>query len=428
MENLFIDILGCSIETILLYYFYTKVLGPAKKNNLLVFIIYLLVGVYMFTLSSLPLTPQLRTLCAVIPCFAPIILYAQNWKVKILYAMVYLSIQVMSESFTKALALLFTTVFSLQINYTAGVLISKMIAFSAIIFFTTILHVKNIKLPHYLTSSLLLIPFFSLMLIYELREVFYFLDTPSAYLKYLLTIILLIASNFILFYLFEKNTELHSLKIKMLLQDTLLKEQKNYYENALTMYNRNRQLSHDFKNHLLLIDDYNLQEALTYISDLTAVSNSYSITFSGCQEVDAILTAKQNLAKKQSTLFDILELSIPYNLHITKEFAMILATSLDNALEATNKIANQSKRWIHILIRHDDTYLYLQIENSTADLVKIHNNTIASTKADKEKHGLGLISVQEIAASLNGKVKLFYQDNTFSITVMLKYKIDNSSN
>lgn len=172
MENLFIDILGCSIETILLYYFYTKVLGPAKKNNLLVFIIYLLVGVYMFTLSSLPLTPQLRTLCAVIPCFAPIILYAQNWKVKILYAMVYLSIQVMSESFTKALALLFTTVFSLQINYTAGVLISKMIAFSAIIFFTTILHVKNIKLPHYLTSSLLLIPFFSLMLIYELREVF----------------------------------------------------------------------------------------------------------------------------------------------------------------------------------------------------------------------------------------------------------------
>ena len=62
-----------------------------------------------------------------------------------------------SESFTKALALLFATVFSLQINYTAGVLISKMIAFSAIIFFTTILHVKNIKLPHYLTSSLLLI-------------------------------------------------------------------------------------------------------------------------------------------------------------------------------------------------------------------------------------------------------------------------------
>lgn len=432
MENLFIDILGCSIETILLYYFYTKVLGPAKKNNLLVFIIYLLVGVYMFTLSSLPLTPQLRTLCAVMPSFAPIILYAQNWKVKILYAMVYLSIQVMSESFTKALALLFATVFSLQINYTTGVLISKMVAFLAIIFFTTILHVKNIKLPHYLTFSLLLIPFFSLMLIYELREVFYFLDTPSAYLKYLLTIILLIASNFILFYLFEKNTELHSLKIKMLLQDTLLKEQKNYYENALTMYNSNRQLSHDFKNHLLLIDDYirrgNLQEALTYISDLTAVSNSYSITFSGCQEVDAILTAKQNLAKKQSTLFDILELSIPYNLHITKEFAMILATSLDNALEATNKIANQSKRWIHILIRHDDTYLYLQIENSTADLVEIHNNTIASTKADKEKHGLGLISVQEIAASLNGKVKLFYQDNTFSITVMLKYKIDNSSN
>ena len=107
---------------------------------------------------------------------------------------------------------------------------------------------------------------------------------------------------------------------------------------------------------------------------------------------------------------------------------MILATSLDNALEATNKIANQSKRWIHILIRYDDTYLYLQIENSTADLVEIHNNTIASTKTDKETHGLGLISVQEIAASLNGKVKLFYQDNTFSITVMLKYKIDNSSN
>lgn len=340
--------------------------------------------------------------------------------------MVYLFIQVISESFTRAIALLSENLLLIPIDYTQGVVISKTIAFIIILIITSKIRIRNVKIPDYLTYPLLLIPFFSLMLTYELYSITYILDTPITYVKYLFSVAMLIASNLILFYLLEKNTELYWLKEKMLIQQTLLAEQKNYYKNAVTMYEANRQLSHDFKNHLLLLGNYIIKEqkkeALDYINKLSSTVQQNSILYSGCSTIDAVLSAKKHLAGTQFTEFHLIELSLPPNIErIENQVALILAASLDNALEATYKIEDSQSRWINILLRHDETYLYLQIENSTAEPVTISNNTIATSKQDSQNHGLGLPSIQNLVNELQGKLILHYDNYIFSITIMFKF-------
>lgn len=419
-----IDVFGCSVEIILLYYFYTKLLGSFKWNKSIEIICFIIMGFFIFYLSVIPLTPMLRTLCVTVPFFIPLIFYKQDIKIKLLYGMIYLSIQVMSESFTKAIALLFEITNIGTIGYIEGVTISKTIALIVILLFTRLLHVRNVQFSNYLTFSLLLIPFFSLILIYELRDIIYILNTPINYFKYLLAVILLIASNLILFYLFEKNSELHWVKERMLIQETLLTEQKNYYEKAVSMYQENRQLAHNFKNHLLIINGYvqnnQLSPLANYIGSLTDMIQSTSTICSGHASIDAVLSSKKDAAKQQLTEFNLIEMTLPIaTLTAEEDIAIILATSLDNALEATAKISDTSSRWINLLLRHDAAYLYLQIENSTAEPVQILNNTVRTTKSNPDNHGFGLRTIHNLVAEHSGKIKLTYEENIFSLTIML---------
>lgn len=227
-------------------------------------------------------------------------------------------------------------------------------------------------------------------------------------------------------FLFEKNTELHWLKAKFLVQEALLQEQANYYEKSVTMFHENRRLVHDFKNHLVVINGYiqdkQLDQAENYISILTNIAQNHSIIRSGCSVVDAVLTSKYDLATKQSTEFNIIEMILPENIaSIERNIALILATGLDNALESTNKISDIQNRWINILIRHDANYIYLQIENSTADVVIIKNNTVVTTKTSRENHGFGLATIQDSVETCNGKLKLSYEDYVFSLTALLTF-------
>lgn len=199
MIHFLIDIFGCCAEVFILRYFYEKLLRKSIKNRFVDYITYFFIIVYSLCLTNYVQEPNLRTLLAVVAVLIPLHLYQYNFKLKLLYAIIYLSIQVMSESLTKAISLLPSGILSFEIDYIQGVLISKSLAILIIFIFLSIFHVRNVKLPHYLTFSLLLVPMMSLFLIYELRDIFYYMDTTSAYVKYFFTVVLLICANLILF-------------------------------------------------------------------------------------------------------------------------------------------------------------------------------------------------------------------------------------
>lgn len=65
-------------------------------------------------------------------------------------------------------------------------------------------------------------------------------------------------------------------------------------------------------------------------------------------------------------------------------------------------------------------YLVIHICNNTVNCPTIIDGKIATTKQDKEKHGLGLESIKKIAQQYDGDVFIECQDNFFTLTVVLK--------
>ena len=57
--------------------------------------------------------------------------------------------------------------------------------------------------------------------------------------------------------------------------------------------------------------------------------------------------------------------------------------------------------------------------NTCAHKVMIENNTIATSKADKAHHGLGLTAIKEIVERYEGSIELSSSDSTFTMDVLL---------
>jgi len=423
MTYLFFNIFSCIVEVALLKYFYMKLLKEPIKGKRLEFYIYLFITIYLLYISCSSIEPKIRSICTIIPFLLPILLYPQHLRLKFAYGIIYWAIQVMSESLTKAVALSNVTL-PFAINYGQGVLISKSLAFILILFFISSIRVYNIKFPRYLTLILLFIPVSSVLAIYKVREFVYLLNQPSIYFEYLLVVTLLFALNIVLFFLFEKNTELHWLKTQMLLQNALLEEQKNYYANVTHIYEQSRRLNHDLKNHFLILQGYiqasQIDAALSHIQSLVTTVKENSIIHSGSTAIDAILTAKQSQAREQATKFDLAKLNFPVELLCAEQtLSIILGNLLDNALEATIRIPESTKRWIQILLHHDDIYLYLRIMNSTIKDIAVTGNILPTQKMHKEHHGFGLSSSDILVSTLHGIMQLTSENLIFTVDIMI---------
>ncbi len=57
--------------------------------------------------------------------------------------------------------------------------------------------------------------------------------------------------------------------------------------------------------------------------------------------------------------------------------------------------------------------MFLTISNPVAENIKIHNNTIQTTKQDKANHGFGIYSLQKIVDKYNGTLTLSYENELF---------------
>ena len=102
--------------------------------------------------------------------------------------------------------------------------------------------------------------------------------------------------------------------------------------------------------------------------------------------------------------------------------ALILASCFDNALEATAKITQYPKRWIKIRMYNDQTYIYLQLENSVEKDIILHEYDLPkTTKQESRLHGFGLSQVKNVTESYQGQMALSCNDNVFTIGLMLKY-------
>lgn len=222
---------------------------------------------------------------------------------------------------------------------------------------------------------------------------------------------------------------------KYLLASQNKKEAEKQLDMQLSHYNelieRNRDIRrfrHDYKNNLfslsILLDNGRIDEAKEYISELFEKLNNSGNKFStGNHLADAIISEKSAAASKRDITIEI-DGSIPENGITNYDLCTLLSNALDNAIEGCSGVAPYS---VKIRAVEDANAFALKIENPVAQRIEIKNNSVKTSKSDKQNHGIGIGNIKNVVKKYNGFVELKCDDKAFTLEAMMKLRKDVQS-
>lgn len=204
---------------------------------------------------------------------------------------------------------------------------------------------------------------------------------------------------------------------------------KNQFDDEYSYFkeykNNNMEIAkfrHDWNNHMIvmqkLFEQGKFEEAKKYFDSFPVVKRSNaSKVLSGNETVDTILAAK-------SEYFENLEVELKINGTLSRlspmspmDICILFANLIDNALEAVAKI--KGNRYLHIYVTESPNMIMIILKNPMSQMLLTEGNLIKSTKAEAEKHGVGLQNVAEIVKKYKGEYYIETPENEYIIKLVL---------
>lgn len=306
----------------------------------------------------------------------------------------------------------------------AGSFISKL----CMLLFSVILRryakaTKYSEIPLHYFLATLFVPIGS---IYMMHNIFLISSHEKYTLFSIISGILLLSLNYVIFTVFDKIETTSYLKLLNRSYTQQLELCKRQSEERENHYLELRRLRHDIKNHLIgilgMINNNDNERASEYIQSLlnsSIGSNDNALSKTGNIFIDSIINYKHTIALKNNIQFDA-RIIIPSELSYRSEhLTIILGNLLDNALESCLNEPEES-RYIIIEITYVKQVLHICIKNScTTRLRKSINGHYSTTKKDSYLHGLGISSVEQALSLYNGELILEHDSNEFRAYAIL---------
>ena len=196
---------------------------------------------------------------------------------------------------------------------------------------------------------------------------------------------------------------------------SLLEQQEHslnqYVEEAKTRYDRTKSFRHDIRNHIAvvkkLLQDGNLEKAVTYMEDLDDMAEKMSFPCSTNNPVvDILVGNKLGIAKSMGSDVDC-SLLLPYPCGIRDiDICIVLSNALDNAIHAVKSLDAGMEKYIRVSGRIQGDFLMMEIQNS------FHGKGAF-------KKGTGLSNVKKVAEKYGGAMSIETQENVFVLHVLL---------
>lgn len=209
-----------------------------------------------------------------------------------------------------------------------------------------------------------------------------------------------------------------------------IQAQAKHYE-ALSKSNYElRRFRHDYDNMRIgvskLIKDGKIKDTLKMLNDcdndLNAITNEIIKFDTGNGIIDALLSEKQKKATTVNTVITF-DGTVPINMIAATDLCVIFGNTIDNAIEACEVIATDKEKTITITCKCGSGFMFLKITNPVAKNVQIHNNSILTTKSNKDAHGFGLYSLDKIISKYDGDLVLMCDNKQFSVNIDLNLNI-----
>lgn len=194
------------------------------------------------------------------------------------------------------------------------------------------------------------------------------------------------------------------------------------YDSVGTVYRNLRILQHDLKNELLCIQNYiehnQNQKAIQYIEKITntKLSMVHEYVKTGSEILDAMINIKLNYAREHGIEI-YCNIGVSLDGYNENDIVMLFSNAIDNAIESS---VQQVKKKIVVTMTNRRNYLCIIIENAIDASVLNNNAELSTTKTDKNMHGLGTQSMQNMIEQYDGMIDFYEKNGMFVVDMMVK--------
>ncbi len=247
--------------------------------------------------------------------------------------------------------------------------------------------------------------------------------------------------NAVAIYTMRSVVNLNGLCIIFLLQiqkyDRHLKEEIDKINNVFgsrqyekyMVYKENSELIqqklHDLKHQVYIIkQEENSNARNTQIdSVIEEISNMSGNIDTGNLVLDTILTNKNIYCIEQKIIFSCIADGKLLNFMEVSDICSIFGNALDNAIEYVINEKGLEKRLINLRVMEKQQFVIIKVDNYCEKKPEFVEGLPVTTKQDKRNHGYGLKSIKYTAEKYNGSMTVSYEDNWFTIKILLPKKI-----
>ncbi len=229
----------------------------------------------------------------------------------------------------------------------------------------------------------------------------------------------LIISSFIVLFLYEKFAIQLEIINREQQYEQQLKSQSKHLDEILVMQNQIKGFRHDIKNHWVALRGYfqrnDYEGGIQYIDKMSEKLVEGETVDTGNVALDAIISTKKALAEEKNIAFNS-TVQIPEKLPIdATDICIIFGNTLDNAIEACEKIQTEEKH-IKLSVIFEKNALLCKISNTIS---KGKMLSMKTTKTDKENHGFGLENIKQALSKYNHVMKIDQTDKEFILSFII---------
>ena len=204
---------------------------------------------------------------------------------------------------------------------------------------------------------------------------------------------------------------------KEILQRLLYEKEREYRVTQETI-NLINQKSHDLKKLIAFLEAHAEGALLEETKSIEESIRKYdSIVQTGNDTVDIVLSEKKLYCANHDINFSCVVDGKVFDLMSDVDVYTLLANALDNAIEASMQVDEESKRNIALSVTQNGAMAQLRLTNSYAIEPKFVSGMPITTKGDKQYHGFGLQSIKTTAKKYGGYFHCAANDGRFTLQV-----------
>ncbi|MDO5378693.1 MAG: ATP-binding protein [Clostridia bacterium] len=207
--------------------------------------------------------------------------------------------------------------------------------------------------------------------------------------------------------------------------EQLLESQKAQFEIAKKSIDTVNINAHDLKHQIAVITSaiHQSESARAIESELDemrrmidTVDTAYR---TGNKALDVTLTEKSRICQSKDICLSVIADGAAVRFMSDVDIYILFGNALDNAIEATEAIADPSGRIISASVRQEQGVVSIHVENTFAHAPTFENGMPQTQKHDKAFHGYGVKSIQRIVEKYGGNMKAHLIRNLFCLDVIL---------